>query len=360
MKQGDIARTENATDMAINGDGFFQVMTPTGIAYTRDGSMHFDKDGHLVNKDGHKVQGFLADESGNITTRIGEIQVNKQSLNAMDTKEIKMSMNLDSRAEVMKFDIDNPEYTSNYSHAVTVYDNVGTQRVITIYYNKTSDNNWKYRAVVDGSDAANNEPPLLVSSDEKVVMAEGDLIFNNKGILQEEKEVFSSFNFNKGAAPNQKITFDFGKSILEGGNGIGSSTQFGSDTNIGRHSADGRSAGSLSSFSFDDEGILTIIYDNGESEKLAQIGVAKFENNEGLHKLGKNLYGETVKSGAVIMGKPNTMGRGEIITKSLELSNVDIADQFVDLITTQRNFQANTKSLQTADQMLSEVLSIKR
>ena len=167
-----------------------------------------------------------------------------------------------------------------------------------------------------------------------VVMAKGKLVFNDKGVLKEEVEELSSFNFNKGAAPGQKIKFDFGKSLLEGGNGIEASTQFGSDTTITRHSADGHNASSLASFSFDSDGVLTAIYANGETEKIAQIAIAKFGSNEGLHKLVKNLYGETRRSGPVAMGKPGEVGRGEIITKSLELANVDIADQFVDLITT--------------------------
>ena len=358
MNQGDIARTENATDLAINGDGFFRVDTPTGMAYTRDGSMHFDRDGNLVNSDGYKVQGFQADSNGRITTRMAPIKVHRQTINAKATEEIKVDMNLDSRAEVLEFDIEKPDYTSNFSHSITVYDNVGTPRLVTVYYNKESDNNWTYRAVVEGRDAVDNDP-LAETPGEMVIMAQGKLVFNNKGVLQEEVEESSSFNFNKGAAPNQKIRFDFGKSLAEGGDGIEGSTQFGSGTTITRHSANGHSASSLSSFSFDAEGVLMAIYANGETEKIAQVAIAKFGSNEGLHKLGKNLYSETLRSGPVTMGKPGEVGRGEIVTKSLELANVDIAEQFVDLITTQRSFQANTKSLQTADKMLEEVLRIK-
>ena len=359
MNQGDIARTESSTDLAINGDGFFRVATPSGMAYTRDGSMHFDRDGNLVNSDGYKVQGFQSDSNGKITTRMAPIKVGKQTIKAKTTEKIEIDMNLDSRAEVIKFDKNNPDSTSNFAHSITVYDNVGTPRIVTVYYNKEADNTWTYRALVDGQDAKNNAP-LIGEPEKMVVMAQGKLIFNDKGVLQEEVEELSSFNFNKGAAPDQKIKFDFGKSLLEGGNGIGASTQFGSSTTITRHSSDGHSAASLASFSFDEDGILTAIYSNGETESIAQVAIAQFGSNEGLHKLGKNLYGETRRSGPVSMGRPSEGGRGEIITKSLELSNVDIADQFVDLITTQRSFQANTKSLQTADQMLEEILTIKR
>ena len=358
MKQGDVARTESATDLAINGDGFFQVQTPLGMAYTRDGSMHFDKEGNLVNGDGYKVQGFKFDSDGKVGTKMDAVKVYRQTLRAKATGDIKVDMNLDSRAEVFNFDIKNPDDTSNFSHSITVYDNVGTPRLVTLYYNKEADNNWTYRALVDRKDAKINN--LIVEQpDDMIIMAQGKLIFNDKGVLQEEVEELSSFNFNKGAAPSQKIKFNFGKSLVEGGNGIDASTQFGSDTAITRHSSDGHNAAQLASFSFDMNGILTAIYTNGEAEKIAQVAIAKFENNEGLSKMGKNLYSETLHSGPVYLGKPGEMGRGEIITKSLELSNVDIAEQFVDLMTTQRSFQANSKSLQTADQMLGEVLNIK-
>ena len=359
MNQGDIARTESATDLAINGDGFFQLQTPFGMAYSRDGSMHFDKDGNLVNSDGYKVLGYQFDSEGKETTKLGPIKVYKTTIRAKATEEVKVDMNLDSRAEVIEFDVDNPDDTSNFAHSITVYDSVGTPRIVTLYYNKDEDNNWTYRALVDSKDAK-DEPPGLGEPKEMILMAEGKLIFNDKGVLQKEEVELSSFNFNKGADPAQQVKFDFGKSLEEGGNGIDASTQFGSDTTITRHSTDGQAADQLASFSFDSNGVLIANYSNGVVEKISQVALAKFESNEGLHKMGKNLYGETRKSGPVYMGRPGETGRGEIITKSLELSNVDIADQFVDLMTTQRNFQANAKTLQTADQMLEEILTIKR
>ena len=114
------------------------------------------------------------------------------------------------------------------------------------------------------------------------------------------------------------------------------------------------------SLSFNDEGILTAAYDNGTVRNVAQVAIANFENNEGLFKLGKNLFKETRKSGQAAMGNPGVDGRGEIMAKSIELSNVDIADEFINLMNAQRNFQANTKTITTADKMLQEVLNLKR
>lgn len=354
MGQGDIARTESSTDLAISGDGFFRVQTPFGDAFTRDGSMHFNKDGNLVSADGYEVLGFQSNAKGKITTKLKPIKIKSQTIPAKATEEVKIDMNFDSRADILAFNPERPDDSANFSHAVTIYDNVGTARVITLYYNKEANNTWTYRAMVDGKDVEGGNPEKMVA------MAKGTITFNNKGVLQDVKQTESSFNFNKGAAPGQSIKFNFGKSIVEGGDGLGASTQFGSKTIVSRHSSDGHSAAPIGSFSFNSEGILRAIYANGESRDIAQVAIAAFESNEGLFKLGKNLYRSTRNSGRPIMGRPGESGRGEIIAKSIELANVDIADEFVSLMTSQRNFQANAKTLQTADEMLQEVLSLKR
>jgi len=185
-------------------------------------------------------------------------------------------------------------------------------------------------------------------------------MFDQNGKLQEEIAESSSFNFNKGAAPGQVIEFDFGKSLKEGGTGFEAMTQFGSKSSIARHTQDGSSAATLSSLSFNDEGVLSASYDNGELKNIAQISLAKFENAEALFKQGKNLFKETRKSGQAALGNPGVDGRGEVLSKSIELSNVDIADEFINLMNAQRTFQANTKTITTADKMLQEVLNLKR
>lgn len=352
--QGDVARTESITDLAINGNGFFRVKAPFGPGYTRDGSLNFDKEGHLVNGDGYKVQGFQANEDGEVTNALGDIKLGNTTIPAKATEMVKVNMNLDSRAKVLQFDPNNPEDTSNFSNSVTVYDNVGTARLVTVYYNKTANNNWDYRVMADGTDAANGEAGKMVE------MANGKLIFNDKGVLQDEQQGNNAFNFNGGAAQGQVIKFDWGESITDGGTGLDATTQYGSESALARHTQNGATAGTLSSLSFNDDGLLTAVYDNGESRNIASIAIAKFENNEGLFKVGKNLFKESRKSGQAAMGKPGESGRGEVLSKSIELSNVDIANEFVELMKAQRNFSANAKTLQTSDQMLQEVLGIKR
>lgn len=354
MSQGDVARTDSVTDLAVNGDGFIKCITPFGNGYTRDGSMHFNKNGEFVNGDGYQVLGFIANEEGKITNNIKPIKLGSTTIAAKSTEQVNINMNLDSRAKVIEFNIENPEDTSNFSNSITVYDNVGTARLVTLYFNKTENNLWSYRALVDGSDAEGGEDGKFTE------MFNGTLKFSNKGKLEEEVVNSNSFNFNKGAAQGQEILFNFGDSLVEGGDGLTSSTQYGSETTVSRHTQNGSTAGSLASMSFNDAGILTAVYDNGESRNISQIAIAKFENNEGLFKVGKNMFKESKLSGQPAMGRPGKAGRGEILSKSLELSNVDIANEFVALMTAQRNFQANAKILTTADQMLQEVLSIKR
>ena len=352
--QGSINRTESITDLAINGNGFFSVETNKGPAFTRDGSFHFNKDGHLINGDGYEVQGFQANDEGEITRKTGPITLGNTTIPAKPTQKVTMSMNLDSRAEIQQFDINNADKTSNFNTSMVIYDNVGTERLVTVYFNKAAEGQWQYHATVPGEDANGGQPGTLVE------MATGTLQFSPEGKLQQEIVTNSAFNFNKGAKQGQKIEFDFGKSLSEDGDGTQAITQFGSRSTISKHTQDGFAAATLTSLSFNDDGVLTAAYDNGTMRNVAQVAIAKFENNEGLFKMGKNLFKETRKSGQAAMGNPGIDGRGEIMAKSIELSNVDIADEFINLMNAQRNFQANTKTITTADKMLQEVLNLKR
>ena len=157
------------------------------------------------------------------------------------------------------------ENTTNYSHSVTVYDNVGTQRLVTLAYNKLDANTWQYHALIDGKDAVGGTEGTLVE------MATGKLVFNNQGKLQEEVEELNNFLFNKGAG-EQKIAFDFGVSFNEGGNGIQASTGYGTENRIFRTSQNGHDSAELGSLSFDDKGILTAVYTNGVSKKVGPSG----------------------------------------------------------------------------------------
>jgi flagellar hook protein FlgE len=352
--QGTITRTSNVTDLAINGAGFFVVDTNFGRGYTRDGSFRFDKEGNMITADGEQVLGFKADKKGEISNQLGKIKLGNTTIPAQGTEKVEVNMNLDSRQNVKVFNVEKPDETSNFNTGITVFDNVGTERLINIYFNKTADNAWEYHALVNGEDAAGGVPGKMVE------MASGSITFNDQGQLQDVAEGANAFNFNKGAKPGQKIEFNFGTSIAKGGDGKDAITQYGSDSSVNRHTQDGYSAATLASMSFNDKGILSAVYDNGVQMDIAQVGIAKFENDEGLAKMGGNLFKDTKNSGQPAIGKPGFDGRGAVLSKSIELSNVDIADEFISLMNAQRNFQANTRTITTSDQMLQEVLNIKR
>lgn len=354
FSQGTIERTQSITDMAINGNGFFPLQSPFGRVFSRDGSFHFNKDGQLINGDDHLVLGFKADPEGKITNRVEPIQLGRTTIPAKATENVVISMNLDSREDIKVFDIKDPDKTSSYNNSLVVYDNVGTARLVNVYFNKSAEGVWDYHVLIDGSEAAGG------IEGEFVEMATGQLKFNNKGVLDEEVESLNSFNFNKGAAPDQKIAFDFGETIKEGGDGTEAITQYGSPSSIDKHTQDGASAATIAGLSFNDSGILSANYTNGETRNLAQVAIAKFENNEGLFKLGRNLFKESRKSGQAALDKPGASGRGQVRAKSIELSNVDMAEEFLKLMASQRNFTASSKTITTANEMLQEVLNIKR
>ena len=303
FNQGTITRTENITDLAIDGSGFFIVDSPIGRTFTRDGSFRLDKEGNLTTSDGYKIMGYEGDEKGEISSKLGHIGVGSTTIPAKGTSELKMMLNLDSREINKQFDGKKPFETSSFNTGVTFYDNVGTERLVQIFFNKTEDNKWSYHAMVDGADAEGGKAGELVE------MANGTITFNDKGQLQDVQEGANSFNFNKGATKDQKIKFDFGKTIAQGGNGADASTQYGSRSSVSRQYAqDGSSAATLSSLSFNDMGILSATYSNGTSRDIGQVAVAKFDNYEGLAKIGKNQFKETKKSGQAAVGNPGVDG----------------------------------------------------
>ena len=194
---------------------------------------------------------------------------------------------------------------------------------------------------------------------ELIEQANGTLTFDTDGRLKEQKINKSAFNFNKGALPDQEVKFTFGEDKKMGGDGT-SVTQYGTNSEAYKTLQDGYSAGTLTGLTFNDDGTLQSIYSNGQTQTLAQVALAKFENPEGLFKMGQNRFRESRLSGLPTIGGPNAGGRGSISAKTLESSTTDIANEFINLMTAQRNFQANSKVISTSDEMMQEVLNLKR
>ena len=352
--QGSLNQTDRPTDLAITGDGFFVTDGVDGRSFTRNGVFSFDKEGKLTNVDGSIVMGFQADEKGTITNKMSTIKIDKPVIDARKTTKVDMSMNLDIRAEKSaQFNPEDPDKTSSYSNGLTVYDTAGNAHLVTVYFNKAHDNSWQWHAMVKGEETVGGAKGKMVEC------ATGALKFTSDGKLQEQSLGKNKFNFNKGALPDQQIQFNFGQSIAEGGTGL-QTTQYGTNSDLYRHVQDGFSAGSIAGLSFNDDGVLSAIYTNGEVQNLGQVAVARFENNEGLFKMGGNKFRESRNSGQAFIGKPGEGGRGRVVPKTIEASTTDIATEFVNLMTTQRGFQANARVISTSDELLQEVINLKK
>lgn len=356
FSQGSVQQTDKVTDLAISGDGFFVVDGPEGRGFTRNGALNFNKDGELVNGDGLMVKGFRADDDGKITTKLDSIKLERSIIDAKKTENVEVAMNLDIRSDVIEggFNIEKPAETSNYSTGVTVYDSAGNAHALTMYFNKTGDNQWTWNAAAKGEEIVGGE------KGKAVVGASGTLSFTIDGKLQAQTVNSNSFNFTKGAQPDQAIQFKFGDDIASAGTGLKGSTQYGSPSDIYKHTQDGYTAGTLGGLSFNDDGVLAAFYTNGVTKNVAQIAIAKFENNEGLFKAGNNLFKESRNSGAANIGTPKNGGRGQVFAKSVESSTTDIASEFVNLIQMQRAFQANARTLSSSDELMQEVLNMRR
>ncbi|GAM09690.1 flagellar hook protein FlgE [Geobacter sp. OR-1] len=243
-----------------------------------------------------------------------------------------------ANAATTAFSTTDPVGTSNFSNSMTVYDSQGNPHSVTTYYRKTGVNSWDWHAnVQDGTPA----------------WVDGTMTFNTAGILTAQTPAATAaqnITFSGVTAP-QPLLFDFG---------VNASTQFASASIVNSQNQDGYYQGSLSKVQVDEKGYVIGVYSNGQSQKLAQVALARFASTNGLSKVGSTLFEETLASGQALISDASTPGVGKILSNSLEQSNVDMAAQFVKLIQAQRAFSANSKTITTADEMTQELLNLKR
>ncbi len=372
FNQGSFENTSNALDMAIDGDGFFILKDSEATYYTRAGEFKVDKDGYIVSPDGYRVQGYQYTATGVATGIMDDINISAVNSPPNPTSEVLIAANISSESSTITggFDIDDRNNTSNFNTTVTVYDSLGNAHNLTIYFTKTATNTWEWNAVADASEIdTTNYVAGSISSDGTVVkVASGTLTFASNGALDTESSVTyydgagggNGIDF-LGAAPDQTIDFDFGTSVTtDGGDGLDATTQFGSDSTTLFISQDGYAAGSLSNLNISEDGLITGIFTNGQTKPLAQIALAKFEAPQELVKMGRNLFAESYGSGEPVVGRPANSGFGRVLSNSLELSNVDLAEEFINMISAQRGFQANSRIVSTTDNLLQELVNLKR
>lgn len=371
FSQGTFENTETNTDLAIEGAGFFIVNDPTtgnaGNYYTRAGAFRFDAGGFLVNPDKFNVMGYNLDANGNAVGDLTPIWVNTTSFTqAGPTGNVNLNTNLNSDAPVITagFDLLDPSGTSNYATSIQVFDSLGSTHLMTTYFTKTADQQWQWNAVVDGGELAGGTSGALsvVGSGTLEFDSSGNLILINGNDLYTVSGDTSSdpvfprptamttagaLQWNNGAVQTQQIAVDM------------QTTQYASPSMVVSQEQDGYGAGTLVKLSIDAEGYVIGNFSNGAPRKLMQMALAKFTNPNALDKIGNNMYSQSTSSGVPVVGTVGS-GVGNIFTNALELSNVDLASEFVKMITTQRGFSANSKTITTTDEMLAEVINLKR
>ena len=366
--QGSLQGSSSALDMAISGGGFFMVSSGEADYYTRDGSFYMDTEGYLVNSTGLRLQGYGATD-GDLTSIVGDMQLDTTPVPGEPTSEVTLDAVLSAEAEYTDEDgaivtpladlnvagggvsIEDAAAAADYSTSVTIYDSLGVPHDVTILMERTGENDWSYQAVVDAG-----ELPGGVEG-EAFVISSGDMAFDTDGVLQSMTQTDTATAWNFEGAGDMQIDLLFGADA--GGNETeGGMTMSGSESSVTAITQDGHTTGELTGITVDDEGIITGVYSNGESEVLGQVAMATFASDAGLTRGGGNLYRATADSGQAAVGAPGSGGRGAITAYALEKSNVDLEAEFVSMIEAQRTYQANARVVTTANETLQELVNL--
>ena len=344
FSQGDLEFTDNALDVAINGDGFFQVKTTQGVVeYTRAGAFKIDKDGFVSTTSGAKVQGFQVDSTtGKVSGEIGDIQTQTALLAPKPTSTTKLTGNLDARAGVpttATFSATDPT-SYNSVTSLAVFDTKGGSHTLDIYFVKTANaNQWNVLTYIDGTSTSANATTPESSA----------LPFSTSGAYDATgtKGTFSIDTTVTGAV-DLTIAVD-----------ITGLTQYGTNFAINTAEQNGYSAGQLSSIEVNEYGLVSARYSNGISSSMGQFALADFGNVNGLQPVGSTNWIETYKSGMPVLNKAGDNALGLIQGFALEQSNVAITQELVDLIVAQRNFQANAQVVQAEDAITQTIINMR-
>ena len=336
MDGSSLQDTGKATDLGIEGDGFFILSDGGRTYYTRVGTFDFGEDGSLVSLlNGMRVQGWMPDNPDTLT----DIRINiNESESAKATTKMVIGGNLDSRVPI--YDDTNPDQTpkSRVLLRHTVYDSKGQEYIVTIELTKNDENKWTWE-LVTVEDSAGRDIGAGTQT--------GVINFNNDGTYQGVDN--NTISFEPVGSDQVNITLDFSKL-----------TQYGSDHDAAVESQDGYKSGVLDSYTIDQNGNIIGVFSNGVTRILGQIALARFANPAGLLKEGNSLYSIASNSGSPLVGTANSGGFGSIKPGSLEMSNVDLSTEFTDMIITQRGFQANSRVITASDEMLQELVNLKR
>ncbi len=395
--RGAVERTDYNTDLMVNGDGFFIVADGVNRSYTRAGNFAVDTDGNLVTADGYKVLGYMADENGVLKSTLDGLVISKAtSFDAKVTENVGFEGNLDSETKAVgDFDISagtplpaantvaavpyvpatattadyvylqkahpsggvvyeiNSAYEETVARETTfqVYDQLGGVHQIKQAYIKVDNNQYKVETFYVNSDGSMiHVDPAANIANKTLRGTSPTLTFSAQGKLTGA----STLNLTVGAGLTNgagNFTFEVDLSNI---------TMFANTSTASATKIDGYKQGTLEDFTISASGEIYGIFDNNQRKVMGQIALANFKNPAGLEKTGGNMYRVTSNSGQPIVGVPGGGGFGNLNPGALEMSNVDLSREFTNMITTQRGFQANSRIITTSDEMLQEVVNMKR
>ncbi|MDC9588802.1 flagellar hook protein FlgE [Xenorhabdus sp. XENO-10] len=341
FKDGSTNKTNRQLDMAITQGGFFRMQDSNGdIFYSRNGQFKTDEERNLINMQGMKLTGYPA-VNGEIQQggAVEPLSIPQDILNAKATTKAELKVTLDSTLPAIDqtknaFDPDNKD-SFNYSTSLQVYDSLGNQHDLNIFFVKRDNNKWEFQA--KDISVAGSTPDKLgdVEFD-----GNGQMVGNNNAFTFEVKPLNGSI-----AAP---ITIDFSGSKQQNvGTGVSNPIQ------------DGYAAGSFSDYIVENDGKIYGKYSNNQRQVLGQVVLANFANPEGLAAQGNNVWVESGSSGSPVVGVAGSGNFGKLISGALEASNVDLSQELVNMIVAQRNYQSNAQTIKTQDQILQTLVSMR-
>ncbi|HYE33916.1 flagellar hook protein FlgE [Methylocaldum sp.] len=354
FNQGNLEFTENNLDLAISGEGFFvlgdNVDNINERVYSRAGAFHMDQEGYVVNHLGQPLLVYAPNgetvAEGFSTGVFQTLQLDSTQGLPKATSSVAMGVNVDSRQTPPATTPFDPTDPTSYTHAtsVTIYDSLGNTHIATSYYVKTATTNeWELHAYVDGQNmlggTTTDPTTLLFDSDGKLSQVNG-----STATTQFQTD---SVTINPSAQPIQ-LTLD-----------LAGSTQLGSAFSVNTLTQDGLTIGRLTGVDIDDTGIVFARFSNGGSKPLGQVALVRFQNPQGLSKLGDTEWGESANSGVPINGVAGTSSFGSIKAGALEGANVDLAQQLVNLIIAQQAYQANAQTISTENTITQTLLNIR-
>lgn len=384
FNQGNLQSTGVSTDLAIQGNGFFIMKSGDETFYTRNGAFSLDSNGTLVNPaNGMRVQGWMAQDvngeqvlttaatPGNLVIPVGSKDPAKETNNVM------FACNLNKNTpEILPNANEKDIMDGTWATEQKIYDSFGNEHILSVSFRRVTGNpnQWEATVNVDADNADFTQTRVGLGDTngmgntfivtfsnlgalESVTDTAGNVTNpTGKAILQTSFTVPNSNPDENGNPYRQTLNIDLG-TIGSFENTI---TQSASQSSTKAFYQDGYKLGYLDNFKIDSSGTITGVYTNGSSRVIGKIALATFANDRGLEKAGDNTFVESNNSGMAKIGESGIAGKGTLMAGALEMSNVDLSEQMTDMIVTQRGFQSNAKTIQTADTLLETVLSLKR